>query len=212
MRKWIGIAAVGLLAFGSAHASPILVASTTTGSGVNANITSSTCVGCFVDVSLSDGLGGAMAWLNTDDSFTFDFFDIVVGGLIGGAQVEVDAVLALASPDISATGTGFGVFASLLYVINGGHLTWIQPDSLDLGDGTFLSVSFEDLFEFGIGNTTTVSATISRFAVASVPEPGTAALLIVGLLALWFASRHRPWLNAPVSAPPRRIANLLGNH
>jgi hypothetical protein len=75
-------------------------------------------------------------------------------------------------------------------VINGGHLNWIQPGPIDLGDGTFLSVSFEDLFEFGLGNTTTVSATISR--VASVPEPGTAALLIVGLLALWFASRRQP--------------------
>jgi len=63
---------------------------------------------------------------------------------------------------------------------------------LVLADGTFLGVSFEDVFEFGIGNTTTVSATVSRYGAASVPEPETAALLIVGLLALWFASRHRP--------------------
>jgi len=200
MRILFGIAAAGLLAFGSAHASPILVDPTATGSDVNAQITSSNCLGCFVDVSLSDDLDAAMALLDTGDSFTFDFFDVVVGGLFGTAEVEVDATLALASPDESATGNGFGAFASLFFVINGGYLNWIQPDSIDLGDGTFLSISFENLFEFGIGNTTTVSATASRLAVAAVPEPGTAALLIVGLLALWFASRHRPVVGRPRSS------------
>ncbi len=197
MHKCLGIAAAGLLALGSANASPILVDPTTTGSHVDANITSSRCIGCFVDVTLSDDLEGVMAWLDTGESFTFDFFDIVVGGLIGVAEVAVDATLALASPNASAAGNGFGGFASFLFVINAGHLTWIQPDSIDLGDGTLLGVSFENLFEFGIGNSTTVSATISRNAIASVPEPGTAALLIVGLLALWFASRRRPLVSGP---------------
>jgi len=191
MRKCLGIAAAGLLMLGSAHASPMLVDPTSAGSDVDAQITSSSCIGCFVDASLSDGLEGAGAMLDEGESFTFDFFDIIVGGLIGSAQVQVDATLALAGSGQSAAGSGFGGFASFLYVVNGGRLTWIQPDAIDLGDGTFLGVSFEDLFEFGIGNTTTVSATISRYAVASVPEPGTAALLIVGLLALWFASRNR---------------------
>lgn len=188
MCRLLGIVAAGLLAFGSAHASPILVDPTSEGSAVNAEITSSKCLLCFIDVSISEDLDGAEAALSTGDSFSFDFFDIVVGGLIGVAQIEVDATLALASPDESITGNGFGGFASFLFVINGGHLNWIQPGPIDLGDGTFLSVSFENLFEFGLGNTTTVSATISR--VASVPEPGTAALLIVGLLALWIALRR----------------------
>ena len=190
MRRLIGIVAIGLLAFGSAHASSIDVDPTATGSSVNAQITSSNCLYCFIDVSISENLEGAYASLDTGESFTFDFFDIVVGGLIGSAQVEVDATLALASPEVSSSGNGFGGFASLFFVINGGYLEWIQPDLIDLGDGTFLSISFEDLFEFGIGNTTTVSASISR--IAAVPEPGTAALLILGLFALWFASRRRP--------------------
>lgn len=193
MHKWLGTFAAGLLALGSANASPILVDPTTAGSNVSAGITSSHCLGCFVDVSLSSGIEGAMDWLNTGDSFTIDFFDIVVGGLIGTAEVAIDATLAFASPETTIGGVGFGGFASLFYVINGGHLTWLQPGAIDLGDGTFLSVSFENLFEFGIGNTTTVSATITRYdAAAAVPEPGTAALLILGLFVLWLASRQRP--------------------
>ena len=151
-------------------------------------------------MSLSTGLNEAMAWLDTGDSFTFDFFEIVGGAWFGSAQVEIDATLALASPDVSTAANGFGGFASFLFVINGGYLNWLQPDAIDLGDGTFLGVSFEDVFEFGIGNTTTVSATVSRYNAASVPEPGTAALLIVGLLALWFASPHRPVVGRPRSS------------
>ena len=133
-----------------------------------------------------------MAMLDIGDSYTFDFIDVMVGAFIGGARVAVDATLALASPTSTVAANGFGGFASFMFVINGGYLTWIQPEAIALTDGTFLGVSFENLFEFGIGNNTTVSATISRYSVASVSEPGTAGLLIVGLLALWFASRRRP--------------------
>jgi len=195
MRTYISIAAAGLLAFASASAAPILVDPTVTGTEVDAQITSSTCLGCFIEASISDNLDEAMAWLDTGDSFTFDFIDIVIGGFIGSAQVALDATLALASPGVSATANGIGGFVSFLFVLNAGQLTWIQPGAIDLGDGTFLGVSFEDLFEFGIGNTTTVSATIYRYDAAAIPEPGTAALLIVGLLALWLAT-GRPMMTA----------------
>lgn len=201
MRIYTGIVAAGLLAFGSAQASPILVDPTDTGSSVNAEITSSSCIGCFIETSLSDNLDAAMQWLDVGESFTFDFFDIVVGGLIGSAEVEIDATLSLASPGVLAGGSGFGGFSTLLFVLNAGHLNWIQPAAIDLGDGTFLGVSFEDLFEFGLGNTTTVSATISRYSAAPVPEPGTTALLLVGLLALWFVSRRSPAVTRPQLHP-----------
>lgn len=203
MRKCLGIAAAaGLLAFSSAQASPMLVDPTANGSSVDATITSSHCIGCFVDATLSENLEPAWAMLDVGESFTFDFFDLVVGGLIGGAQIELDAMLALASPRGAAEGTGYGGFVSFLFVFNGVQLDWIQPDDILLGDGTALGITFEDLFEFGLGNTTTVSATITRFAVAAVPEPGTAALLIVGLLALWFAAQQGPAGRRRLSASP----------
>lgn len=199
MHKFIGIVAAGLLALGSANASPLMVDPTETGSSVEANITSSNCWGCFIDVSLSENLEGAgVEDLAIGGSFTFDFFDIVVGGLIGTANVELVAILALATPAVSAIGNGFGGFASLFYVLNGGHLTWVQPEAILLTDGSYLGVTFENLYEFGLGNTTTVSATISRYA--AVPEPGTAALLLVGVLALWFVSRRRPLVPAEFNA------------
>ena len=58
---------------------------TVIGSEVDAQITSSTCWGCFIETSLSDNLDEAMEWLDTDESFTFDFFDIAIGGFIGSA-------------------------------------------------------------------------------------------------------------------------------
>ena len=188
--KFLGIAAASLLAFGSANAGPIDVDPTATGSSVDATITSSRCIACFVDATLAADLEAAYAVLDVGDSFTFDFFDLVVGGLFGGAQISVDAVLALASPAGAAEGTGFGGFASFFFFFNGVQLTWDQPDAIALDDGTFLGVSFEDLYELGIGNTFTVTATITRYDAAPVPEPGTAALLMVGLFALWFASRQ----------------------
>lgn len=193
MRRLPGIVAAVLLALGAAHASPILVDPTASGSEVDAYITSSSCLGCFVDASLSEDLDEAMAWLDVGDSFTFDFFDLVMGGLFGSAEIEVAATLALASPNVSTEGNAFGAFASFLFVFNGIQLSWIQPDVIDLGDGTFLSVTFEDLYEFIIGNTATVAATVSRFdGATAVPEPGTAVLFFIGLLALWFTSRRRP--------------------
>ncbi len=196
MRKCLGIVVLSLLACSSVHAAAIFVDPTEDGSHVYASITDSKCLGCFVDAAFSqgdDGLEAAGESLEVGDYFSFNFFDLTVGGLFGGAEIAIDAKVALDEPVAdSATGTGFGGFASFFFFFNGVQLSWIQPEAIELDDGTFLGVSFEDLYEFGIGNTFTVQATITRFDAAPVPEPGTAALLMIGLFALWFASRQRP--------------------
>ena len=189
MRRLIGFVAAGLLAISSAHAGPITVDPSVAGSSVSAGITSSSCVGCFVNATLSDGLDDVIAQLDVGDSVTFDFFDLIFGGLFGTAEIAVDATLGLASPNASVSGNGIGLFASFLYIFNGVQLAWIQPGDIDLGDGTFLDISFDDLFESVFGGSTTVSATITRRA--SVPEPGTVALLSIGLFGLCLAARRR---------------------
>jgi len=65
---------------------------------------------------------------------------------------------------------------------------WDQPGVVDLGDGTTLAVTFENLYQVGFGNTTTVSATSRR--IATVPEPRTIALLGIGLLAIGIVRRR----------------------
>ena len=188
MRKLISIATIFLLFSGAANAGPLYVDPTAEGSSVSATMDDSGCAWCFINVGLSSGLEGAGASLDVGDSMTFDFFDIMVGGLIGSADVEIAATLALASPSLSIGASGVGGFSTFFFVLNAGSLTWIQPEAVDLGDGTFLGVAFENLFAFGIGNTATVSATITRFGAAAVPEPATAALFLIGLLVLWFIS------------------------
>ena len=102
MRTLLGLTVTGLLAFGTANAVPMHVDPAAAGSSVDAYITNSACIDCSVDATLSADLDAAEAWLDVGDSFEFDFFDLTVGGLIGGAEVVVEATLALDSPKDTA--------------------------------------------------------------------------------------------------------------
>ena len=60
---------------------------------------------------------------------------------------------------------------------------------VDLSDGSYLSIMFDNLDAAGFGNSATVGVTISRVSgwgggPTGVPEPGTLALIGIGLLAV----------------------------
>jgi len=96
----------------------------------------------------------------------------------------------LARPNNLGSGNGF--FGSFLGIVSSGELYWNQqPTTLDMGDGTYLGIAFENVSEYGFGNRTTVSAAVTRYGAIAVSEPGPLALLVLRLLALAFALRGR---------------------
>ena len=174
----------------TAEATPIYVDPTTDGSSVDFYINEQRCAlfaPCRISGEISSDLDGDGRWLGIGGSWTFDFFDVSVGGLGLVDDFGVYAALAFLEPDVLPAGaTGGGQFFTLFGLISGGSLLWDQPDPIDLGDGSWLQITFEDVAAIGAGNSTTVSATVARYS-AVVPEPGTLALF-----GLWFARQRRP--------------------
>lgn len=187
MTKKIAALLVIGFAFSSAQADTILFDPSNAGSSVDANITGCLGFGCSISTSMHD-LDPLSAVLSHGDSWTFDFFDASVGGF-GAASFAIEASIAFASPGGLLSGSGGGAFVTAFGAISGGLLAWTsQPSLIDLGNGYAYSVWLENVLEGGLGNTTTVSATVS---LVRVPEPGTLALLGVGLIGLAMTRRRR---------------------
>jgi hypothetical protein len=139
---------------------------------------------------VNPNLGSQSALLKAGDTWTIDLFSIAFP-LIGSGSGTISALLGFdqpaSAPDIndSASGSFWSFF------ITHGDLTWAtQPGQFSLSDGTKYSVVFENLSGFTVGRSVDVHAFLT-LVTEPVPEPGTMALLALGVLGVMYASRRQ---------------------
>jgi hypothetical protein len=189
-------AIIGTPTAGEAHAAPLTFdIAGDPQSWATATLGPSLCFGCSISATLNPNLDSVAFALNPGQSTTFDFFEIGVGGL-GGALAEIRAMLAFDLPSSEAVeAEGKGAFFTLAGVLSGRALAWNSLPSIITGaDGSQFSVDFSDLTGITIGNSATVTATIMALSgahtPAAVPEPGTMALLGLGMLVIVIIQRR----------------------
>lgn len=132
--------------------------------------------------------------LSLGDTWEFDLFSIQLPAL-GAGTGTVSASLFFDLPtDAVATGNATGAYASFL-LGSFGSLEWTsQPTVLSLQGGGSYSVAFQNLTGLTLGRTANVHAILTLLAEPGelgTPEPGTLALLGLGMLGVALASRRR---------------------
>ncbi len=150
-------------------------------SAASASITNRFCLGCSVTAMLDSQLESHSFSLAQGQSDTFKFFKIQVNGL-GAVNIAVTADLAFTLPEAETVGgTGSGRYVTVLGIVSAGHLTWTEPPSVTLSDGSSFDVDLSNISAFGLGNSAEVTATVTTTNVAT-PEPASLALLVAGLV------------------------------
>ena len=189
MRNFLcGLAVVAVFGFAvQAKASPVLfdLASDST-----VLLTSFNGSGGAPTLIVNPNLGSQSALLTAGQTWTIDLFSIafpVFGQASGTIAAFLDFDSPTGAPDInnSATGNLWSFF------LNVGDLTWnSQPGQFSLADGTKYSVVFENLSGATFGRTVDVHAFLT-LNTEPVPEPGTIALLGLGMLGVILATRRQ---------------------
>ena len=146
---------------------------------------------CEINVDAAGGLGTVIGGtLDVGESMDFDFLDISFDGT-GIGLALIGATLSFLEPDVVAIGVGGVVpFLSIEGFIDIAAGIVIMPDILAQVGDSLLNISFDDYF-IGIGGAATISGSITHVATA-IPEPGTLALMLIGIGMLAFVRRRRP--------------------
>ena len=194
-------AAVALFAASAASAATMQFQIDNANSGVSITNDTTHCFGScqlsvtnlqpYVDFTLSQG-----------QSQTFNFAQFFIAPGFGTGSADVTANLAFIVPDAGpASTTGQGVYGTFGGIITAGGLSWTDPvQQFTTSDGSKFTVSFNDLKGVTFGNSAIDTVTVTADSIASVPEPGVWAMLIVGLGMIGTALRRKPKMAGAAAA------------
>jgi hypothetical protein len=188
----VGVATLGLASIAAAEPVYFDLAASPE-SSVSVNLTDKSCLlsNCGVVAALNPNLDNLTKTLSAGQSWSFNFFSLDFYG-IGAGSGTINAALGFDAPSDAptATGSGGGSFLSAFF-FSAGNLIWTQqPGIFTLANGSSYSVKFQDLYGVSLGDNVNVRALLTlNSEPTSVPEPGTLALLGLGLLGTGLAKR-----------------------